>query len=126
MKPAISVLFAILSFHCAAVPPSQTSEQDPTNPKAPEAPVVLQTKVLAADPPPPAALQDTAASGGSQGDGGSAEGHEHGQMTMPEQGTSKQPTHEGHGGHHDMGSTDAGVGVPQPPHHHAAMDGGAP
>jgi hypothetical protein len=122
MKPAISALFAVLSFHCAAVPPSQTSQQDPSNPKAAEAPVPLPTKVLAQDPPPPAALQDTAASGESQSDGGSA----HGQMTMPEQGTSKQPTHQGHGGHAGMGSPDAGAGAPQPPPHHAGMDGGAP
>jgi hypothetical protein len=98
MKPAIFALFAILSFHCAAVPPSQTSQQDPSNPKAPEAPVALPTKVLAQDPPPPAALQDTAASGESHG----------------------------HGGHAGMGSPDAGAGAPQPPHHHAGMDGGAP
>ena len=63
MKPATSVLLAMLSFGCAAGPPAQMSDHDPGNPQASEAPAVLPAKVLPEDPPPPAALQDAADAG---------------------------------------------------------------
>ena|SRR5256885_7970166 len=126
MKRAILALFAMLWFRCAAVPPSQPFEQDPSNPKASEAPLTTPSRVLAEDPPPAAAFQDAAVSGETQGDGGSADPHQQGQMAMPEQGQSEQTKREGHQGRHGMGTPDSGAGTAEPRRHQAGMDGGAP
>jgi len=98
MKPAFVAVLATIALGCAAVPPLLPPEQDPSNPRAPEAPPMPPPTTLFSDPPPPEALEDSSDAGGTQ----PQEDHRHGSMGTPDSGM-------------DMGGME---------HHHGAMDGG--
>ena len=77
MKPTFIALLALVALRCAAVPPSLSVEQDPSNALAPEAPARTSTKTLVSDPPPPEALEDSVgAPDGGVGSGGTQHHHD--------------------------------------------------